>query len=52
MNTKKDNSGAFITIPNLVLGVGTNDRTTWVNFAKVAEALRRSKEHLLSLIHI
>ena len=50
MNTKKDNSGAFITIPNLVLGVGANDRTTWVNFAKVAEALRRSKEHLYSYV--
>ena len=32
------------------LGVGNNDRTTWVNFAQVAEALRRSKEHLYSYV--
>ena len=50
MKAQKDNSSMYISIPNLVLGVGANDRTTWVNFAKVAEALRRSKEHLYSYV--
>jgi len=50
MNSKKDKSASFISIPNLKLGVGNNDRTTWINFAQVAEALRRSKEHLFSYV--
>ena len=50
MNSKKDKGASFISIPNLKLGVGNNDRTTWVNFAQVAEALRRSKEHLYSYV--
>ena len=50
MNTKKDKSASKISIPNLKLGVGNNDRTTWINFAQVADALRRSKEHLFSYV--
>ena len=50
MNSKKDKGASKISIPNLKLGVGNNDRTTWVNFAQVAEALRRSKEHLYSYV--
>ena len=50
MNSKKDKSASFISIPNLKLGVGNNDRTTWINFEQVAEALRRSKEHLFSYV--
>ena len=50
MKSKKEQGASFISIPNLKLGVGNNDRTTWVNFAQVAEALRRSKEHLYSYV--
>ncbi|MBL1488790.1 hypothetical protein ELC62_30560, partial [Klebsiella pneumoniae] len=29
---------------------GSNDRTTWVNFEKVADALGRSKDHLFTFV--
>ena len=51
MKTQKDsNATSEIKIPNLVLGKGSNDRTTWVNFEKVADALGRSKDHLFTFV--
>ena len=47
---KESNINTEIKIPPFVIGKGANDRTSWVNFEKVADALGRSKEHLLSYI--
>ena len=51
MKPQKDsNVSSEMKIPGLVLGKGSNDRTTWVNFEKVANVLGRSKDHLFSFV--
>ena len=51
MKPQKDsNVSSDMKIPGLVLGKGSNDRTTWVNFEKVADVLGRSKDHLFQFV--
>ena len=51
MKARKDlSTNTEMKIPAFILGKGANDRTSWVNFGEVAEAIGRSKEHLLSYI--
>ena len=51
MKPQKDlNATSDIKIPSLVLGIGANDRTTWVNFEKIADVLGRSKDHLFTYV--
>ena len=51
MKPQKDsNVSSEMKIPGLVLGKGSNDRTTWVNFEKVANVLGRSKDHLFQFV--
>jgi translation initiation factor 2 beta subunit (eIF-2beta)/eIF-5 len=50
MKEQKKNSGIEIKIPNVVLGVGGNSRTNWSNFGKMADALRRDREHFIKYV--
>ena len=52
MKDQKDPSTRVeINIPNFILSEGANRKTTWANFGKVADALGRSKDHILSYIY-
>ena len=52
LNLDEDNTSntQFNKIPNVVLGVGGNSRTNWSNFGKMADALRRDREHFIKYV--